>query len=84
MKTYEECITERNYILSINPVNPGETFNNDPQCFANYCNMQADIIGQRFPLMAHEIRQARDIAEPGFRSRVRQEGGRVDGILAYR
>ena len=39
-----ECNKERKYIESINPQHPGDTFNNDPNCFKRYCKMQADAI----------------------------------------
>jgi len=31
---------ELSYIESIDPANPGATFNHDPECFIGYCRMQ--------------------------------------------
>ena len=37
-----EAYNEVSYIQSINPRNPGKSFNNDPDCFARYRKMQSD------------------------------------------
>lgn len=37
---FEAC-NEVSYIMSVNPCNPGPTFNDDPQCFDDYRNMQS-------------------------------------------
>tara|TARA_R100000789_G_scaffold54551_1_gene53383 strand:+ start:288 stop:497 length:210 start_codon:yes stop_codon:yes gene_type:complete len=37
-----EANRELNYILSIDPANPGDNFNNDTECFARYCVMQSN------------------------------------------
>ena len=41
MQHHEAC-KEVSYIQSINPRNPGATFNHDPECFQSYRNMQAN------------------------------------------
>jgi len=41
MQHFEAC-KEVSYIQSINPRNPGSTFNHDPECFARYRKMQSD------------------------------------------
>ncbi len=40
--TWTEANEESAYILSIDPKNPGKVFNDDPKCFASYCQMQAN------------------------------------------
>lgn len=40
MQHFEAC-KEVSYILSINPKNPGSTFNRDPECFKEYREMQS-------------------------------------------
>jgi hypothetical protein len=37
-----EANRELNYILSIDPADPGDNFNNDTECFARYCVMQSN------------------------------------------
>ncbi len=39
--TWTEANGESAYIRSIDPKNPGKAFNNDSECFASYCRMQA-------------------------------------------
>jgi len=55
--------SELTYLKTINPKKPGDDFNNNPDCFARYCDMQAK---QCFKIGAHltgeEIIQIRDIA----------------------
>ena len=31
------------YCELIDPLNPGPTFNDDPECFQRYCNLQAKL-----------------------------------------
>ncbi len=40
MQHFEAC-NEVSYIQSVNPQNPGQSFNHDPSCFASYREMQA-------------------------------------------
>ena len=65
MKTLQEAYTEAEYIRSVNPINPGDSFNNDPECFATYCDMQANsMLALGMVKWAHvkDVRDARDIA----------------------
>lgn len=81
--TYEEWKEEQRYIASVNPKAPGGAFNHDRQCFARYCNMQANSCrADGFYLTAHDMTQARDIADPEFRSKIRDAGGVVSGQWA--
>ena len=81
--TIEECRNESAYIATINPKFPGRSFNDDPNCFARYCNTQANhVAASGFTLIAHDITQARDIAWPTFRSDRRREGWYVAGVFA--
>ena len=58
-----ELIAEADYIRSVDPTNPGTTFNHDPSCFARYCEMQAKQADRgNFVLIAAEMRKARDSA----------------------
>ena len=67
--TYDDCKIEAEYIASVNALSPGAAFNNDPKCFARYCNMQANQMRHSgFHLMALDILQYRDIAEPNYRT----------------
>jgi len=84
MTTYEDWKEEHRFIESVNPRAPGVSFNHDPECFARYCNMQAncaDVDG--FHLVAEDIRQARDIADPEFRTKTQAAGGAVYGTVAF-
>jgi hypothetical protein len=66
---YETSKAECKYIASIDPHHPGGAFNNDPKCFANYVNMQAnDAANSGWRINAMDMLQARDIAQPMFRS----------------
>ena len=59
-----EARAELAYIQGVNPINPGASFNYDPDCFANYCRMQeTQAIHSGFPLIAIDIEQCRLIAE---------------------
>ena len=64
---------ELDYINSVQPTRPGAPFNRDRAVFARYCEMQARASEVDFPLIAQDIRQARDIADPAFRSKQEQE-----------
>lgn len=64
---------ELRFIESVDPRNPGETFNHDPDCFARYCNMQANAaLRDGLRVLSMDILQYRDAACPDFRSRVRE------------
>lgn len=79
--TYEDAKAEAAYIAAVDPRNPGRTFNYLPSVFARYCNMQANTIARAgFPLVAHDILQARDIADPDFREYHRARGWAVRGV----
>ena len=78
--TYETALAERNYIMSVDPKNPDRTFNHDPECFANYCNMQGNDIAKHWPLIGHDILQARDIACPDYRTQKFNLGWIVRGV----
>ncbi len=74
-------VSEADYIHSVNPKNPGINFNNNPACFARYCNMQAnEALKDGFVLISQEILQCRDIAVPTFRSQSRELGLEVNGL----
>jgi len=76
----ESAREELRYIQQVDPLNPGRHFNDDPKCFARYCNMQANTIEDAgWPLIAHDVRQARDIAHPTFRSDARVIEGATVG-----
>jgi len=45
-ETRERWEAERDYILGINPQDPGPSFNDDPACFNSYCAMQANFACQ--------------------------------------
>ncbi len=79
--TFDKAKTELAYIKSKDPVYPGDSFNNDADCFARYCNMQANAFDQ-WPLIAEEMRQSRDIANPTFRSDARKAGWLIEGTKA--
>lgn len=87
-KTRDEVLhnwhaAELQYIQKLNPKNPGSAFSDSPECFARYCNMQANTAEKDgFPLIAHDMRQARDIAMPDFRSTMRAAGWTIDGERA--
>lgn len=52
-----EVCAEVEYILSVDPENPGKTFNWDAQCFRNYVDMQARaFIAQGLDVTATQIR----------------------------
>lgn len=58
-KPFEHYLAEAEYIKSINPKAPGDTFNNDPACFARYIAMQANAMdGAGYPLLISEIDSA--------------------------
>ena len=79
--TYEEWKSEAAYIASVDSRNPGSNFNHDPAVFAQYCNMQANLVARAgWPLIAHDILQYRDTAQPDFRSIHRAEGWAVRGV----
>lgn len=40
--TWPEAAKEVTYIQSVNPRNPGPTFNHDPECFTRYREMQSN------------------------------------------
>lgn len=73
-RTYNFWKEELAYIKSINPLNPpvefntvltseGRDINAARDCFASYCNMQANaVINDGFPLMAKDMKDAADIA----------------------
>ncbi len=39
-----DASAETAYIRTVNPANPGYSFNCDPACFKRYCQMQATAI----------------------------------------
>jgi len=66
--TFDQCKTEQAFILKTNPVKPGAAFSYSRKTYARYCNMQANYIRfSGFPLIAVDILQARDIADPDYR-----------------
>jgi len=68
MKTLEDARLEAAYIQSINPRSPGKTFNDDPKCFASYCDMQANTmiaLGMVTWAEVKDVRDARDISNRG-------------------
>jgi len=75
-----DAYVEADFIASVDPKNPGKSFNASPECFARYCNMQANHY-QDWPLIAENMRQARDIADPEFRSKARASGATVNGTI---
>ena len=80
----EYCEAEFRYIKSIDPTSPGKTFNHERECFASYCNMQANVTMRAgFPLIAHECHQSRDIAMPDFKSAMRAKGWVICGSFAF-
>lgn len=82
-KSYDDWKEEQRYIESVNPKSPGSDFSYLPSCFAEYCNMQANSCEHDgFPLIAHDMRQVRDIAFPTFRSEMRERGWAIDGSKA--
>lgn len=78
--SYGAVMDELRYIKSINPIKPGNTFNNDPASFAEYCNMQANAFNE-WHQQAEEMRQCRDIAQPNYRSIARMSGRTVNGTI---
>lgn len=66
-KTKEAREEERQYILSVDPKNPGKAFNDDPACFAGYCQMQLNSFMQwdngSFSWYYKDIQDAIDIAK---------------------
>lgn len=59
----QECATEAAFIEGVNPTAPGRLFNNQPQCFGDYCEMQARQIDRSgFPEIAEGVRVIRDQA----------------------
>ena len=83
--TLDECRNELNYIKSVNPKRPGKSFNHDPDCFAEYCNMQANtMLHSGYRLLAHECTQSRDIAKPMYRSTMaRVYGNETIGLFSF-
>lgn len=80
--SYDECKAEFEYIRSVNGRSPGREFNYDPKCFAEYCNMQANTIRHAgFRLIAADVANTRDVANPTYRSEARAAGRHVDGIF---
>jgi len=52
-KSSNEWAEEMKYILSINPLNPGSSFNNDPDTFRKYVKMQSNhCADDNFPYLA--------------------------------
>lgn len=79
-RAYEAARAELAFIRGIDPRNPGALFRYSQECFASYCNMQANSYRKRWPLIAHDMLQVRDTAYPAFRSIMRDQGGwHVDG-----
>lgn len=64
--THEAREEERQYIKFVNPLKPGKTFNNDPACFARYCEMQLKAFKEfdngSFDWFYKDIQDAIDIA----------------------
>lgn len=48
-------IDELAFIQSVDAENPGDNFNNDPACFANYCKMQMNSCTRALDM--HQISQ---------------------------
>jgi len=62
-KSKDEWENELIYINSIDPVTPGNAFNDDRECFGRYCDMQAHAAikdGERN--ICEKILSRRDIA----------------------
>lgn len=80
--TYEQAMQELNYVRGVDPRAVGANFNYDPRCFARYCNSMANAIDRAgFHLVAEDVRQARDVANPEFRSEARAAGRKVAGTV---
>ena len=60
--TYQH-VDELAYIQTINPLEPGATFNHSPECFARYCHMQArQMLRAKHYLTVTDVLQSRDTA----------------------
>lgn len=42
-QTREHYENELLYVALIDPKNPGDTFNNDPECFKRYAQLQSNL-----------------------------------------
>lgn len=72
-KDFSTHSTELRFIERTNPRDPGASFNGDPLCFAEHCNMQANFAeSDGFPLIAEAMRNIRDTADPHYRTRAGQ------------
>lgn len=62
--TYEQCKAEADFIKSVNPLAPGDVFNNDRGLFVDYCALQIEKIkASSFPMVASDIIDAWGIAK---------------------
>jgi hypothetical protein len=60
--SYDDAKAEQAFVASVCPAHPGRKFNDDPACFARYCDLQQARIEPRYHQIACDIRHTAKIA----------------------